>query len=164
MNLSRNAIVGIVLVVIIAAAFFLPQLLGGDDEDVPDPNLGVDGVGEVTQDDSNVRLGSTVAASSVDRDGCAVATSSVFTTTEPIYVVAENTDIPAGTSVFVRLYRDDQPIEDAPEITADQDYVNTCVNFVFEPVQGAPFEPGQYEAEFIVNGNQSNLVAFEVRQ
>ena len=162
MNLSRNTLIGIVLVVIIGAAFFLPRLLGGDD--TPARETGRDEVGEVTQNDDNVRLGNVVAASSVDRDGCAEQTANVFAATEPVYVVAENSDIPAGTSVFARLYRDDQPIEDAAEITADQDYFNTCVNFVFEPVQGAPLEPGQYEAEFIVNGNQSDLVAFEVRQ
>jgi hypothetical protein len=62
----------------------------------------------------------------------------------------------------VRLYRDGQPIEDAPELVADRDYTNTCINFVFEAVN-QPFQPGAYEAQFIVNGNPGPSVTFNVQ-
>ncbi|MBZ0302806.1 MAG: hypothetical protein K8J31_23885, partial [Anaerolineae bacterium] len=79
-----------------------------------------------------------------------------------VYIVAPYSDVPAGTSVFVRLYQDGTPIEDTSEIQADQDYHNTCLNFVFEPIEGT-FDPGSYEAEFFVNGNPAQSVNFEIR-
>jgi hypothetical protein len=96
-------------------------------------------------------------------DGCATDPRASFEPVEPVFVVAEGSDIPAGTSVFVRLYHEGTPIEDAPEITADQDYTNSCVNFIFEPSQGTTFDQGNYQAEFIINGNPANTVDFEVR-
>jgi hypothetical protein len=107
-------------------------------------------------------LGRVVSASAIDRDGCATDSTSIFGAFEPVYVVAEDSAVPSGTSVFVRLYHEGTPVEDAPEITADQDYDNTCINFVFEP-EGAAFDPGSYEAEFIINGNPANTVSFEIR-
>jgi hypothetical protein len=112
--------------------------------------------------DTDIALGRVVSASSIDRNGCATQTSSTFDASEPVYVIAEGSDVPRGTSVFVRLYREGTPIEDAPEITADQDYNDTCINFIFEP-EGAAFDPGQYEAEFIINGNTADSVSFEIQ-
>lgn len=145
------------LVILVAAIVFLPRLF----------NTNTDGVLPSAEDnpamvDDNIDLGQPVSATSIDRDGCPVDTATAFNATDDIYVVAPGSDVPAGTSVFVRLYRDSVPVEDAPEIAASSDYSNSCVNFVFEPLDGA-FEPGQYEAEFYINGNPADSVTFDVR-
>ena len=111
---------------------------------------------------TGINLGRVVSATGIDRDGCPVEITSTFEASESVYVIAEGSDVPRGTTVFVRLYHDGQPIEDAPEITADQDYNNTCINFVFEP-EGSNFDPGNYEAEFIINGIPTESASFEIR-
>jgi hypothetical protein len=156
---GRTLLIG--AIILIGALFILPRLLNTDSIATNPPvNAPLDNPNQ--QLDPNVTLGQPVAATGVDRDGCATGASSAFRTTDSIYVVAPNSTVPAGTSVFVRLYRNGQPIEDAPEITADQAYTNTCVNFVFEPVDG-PFQAGNYEAEFIINGNAADTVTFSVQ-
>jgi hypothetical protein len=157
---TRTILIGIL--VIAAAVIFLPRLFNtGDNTTVNESPLSPQTDNNQSLD-PNVTLGRLVSASGVDRDGCPTDTRSTFEPTEPIYVIAEGSDMPQGTSVFVRLYREGQPIEDAPEITADRDYDNTCVNFVFEPT-GSAFDPGQYEAEFIINGNQADTISFDVQ-
>jgi hypothetical protein len=153
---SRTIVIGII--VVLAAIFVLPRLFNTDNvSNAPvDDNVGSQTV------DENIQLGRVVSATGIDRDGCATSTTTAFETSEPVYVVAEGSDVPSGTSVFVRLYHEGQPIEDAPEITADQDYNDTCINFVFEP-EGSAFDPGNYEAEFIVNGNPADSITFEIR-
>lgn len=162
------------LIVIVGALFIIPRLGEGEARDqspgVQDNNPALpplDGGRNTgsggTTNTGNVQLGPVVAASSVDRDGCPVNATNTFEPVEQVYIVAENSYVPAGTMVFVRLYQNGQPLEDAPEITADQDYNNSCVNFVFEPETGARFQPGQYEAEFIVNGNPVDSVQFQIR-
>ncbi len=170
-NTRTLLIVG--LVVIVAILFIIPRLNQGTTvEPTPTAPPTVDnssnqsqsgGQNSSSSNDSDVDLGRIVTSTSVDRDGCPVDPATTFEPVEQVYVVAQDSTIPAGTSVFVRLYLDDKPIEDAPEITADQDYVNSCVNFVFEPESGARFEAGQYEAEFIVNGNAAGSVTFRIR-
>ena len=97
-------------------------------------------------------------------DGCAVDTTDQFAGTDEVYVVVEDSDIPAGTTVFARLFREGQPLEDADVITADRDYDNTCIYFVFAATDDAgSLEPGVYEAQIIVNGNPGERISFEVQ-
>ncbi|HEX3051744.1 MAG TPA: hypothetical protein VHP83_13880 [Aggregatilineaceae bacterium] len=163
---TKVIIIGLVLFV--AAVFILPQLFGGDkEEDTTDtttinqPNQPANPGDE--QLNTDYTLGAIVAAAAVDRDNCPVNQTSSFAPTDQIYVVAQDANVTAGTSVFVRLYRDGELIEDAPEITADQDYENSCIAFVFEPTDTAGFDPGSYEALFVVNGNQAESVTFQVQ-
>jgi hypothetical protein len=159
---SRTIIIG--LLIIAAAIFVLPRLFNTDQvNNTTDTVRDTDGQSTDSQPvDTNADLGQVVSAASVDRDECAVNRTTTFEGNQPIYVVAENSTVEAGTSVLVRLYHEGQPIEDAPEITADRDYDGTCISFVFEP-EGAQFQDGSYEAEFIINGNKADSVAFEVR-
>jgi hypothetical protein len=159
---TKTIIIGVII--FIAAMFFLPQILGGDDEDEPNTVSNTSNEDEANDNntDDNIALGEVVSAEGVDRDGCAVDITSDFDTSDSIYIVAESGDFPEGTAIFVRLYRDDSPVEDSPEITADQDYNNACVNFVFEPEAGEAFDPGDYEAEFYINGNPAESVSFEI--
>jgi len=153
---TRTILIGILVVA--AAVIFLPRLFNTNTAE-PTVNQPVDNQQPL---DPNVNLGQVVSSGGVDRDGCPTDSRTAFEPNESIYVVAQGSDIPQGTSVFVRLYHEGQPLEDAPEITADRDYDNSCVNFVFEPT-GIAFDTGQYEAEFIVNGNQADTVSFDVR-
>jgi hypothetical protein len=154
--------IGIGLLILIAAVIFLPRILNPGTTTSPDNLNPGDQVYEDDQTGGNIRLGQAVLSPAVDRDGCPVETASSFDATDEFYVVAPNSDIPAGTSVFVRLYHEDTPVEDAPEITADQDYTNTCINFVFEPADGS-FDTGNYQAEFFVNGNPAQSINFDIR-
>jgi hypothetical protein len=155
---SRTIIIAII--VVIAAIFVLPRLF--NTSNIEDNPTQTDNESEGAPLDANVALGPIVSAIGIDRNGCATETTSTFEDSDSVYVVAEDSDVPSGTSVFVRLYHEGTPIEDAPEITADQDYDNTCINFVFEP-EGAAFDPGSYEAEFIINGNPANSISFEIQ-
>jgi len=153
---SRTIIIGIIVVIL--AIFVLPRLFNTNNVN----NTPVDNNAGSQSVDDNIQLGRVLSASGIDRDGCATDTTSTFESSQPVYVVAEDSSVPRGTTVFVRLYHDGQPIEDAPEITADQDYNNTCINFVFEP-EGSNFDPGNYEAEFIINGIPTESASFEIR-
>lgn len=161
-KLNRNTII-IGVIILVGAIYFLPKILGNDDSDSNNDNDNSSGNSTTDSTATGANLGQIVTANAVDRDGCAADSTSTFSTSGPIYVVAQGSEVQQGTAIFVRLYYQGQIIEDLPEITADQDYNDTCINFVFEPTQGAAFEPGQYEAEFVVNGNQSDSVTFQVR-
>jgi len=158
---GRTLLIG--LVVVVAALFLIPRLFNTNTttpiQPTSQPQSDVD---SQTEFDPNVTLGQLVSAGNVDRDGCPTDARTSFETNEAIFVVAPGSDMPSGTNVFARLYRDGDPIEDAPEIVADRDYTNSCVYFTFEP-DGSAFEPGQYEAEFIINGNPADTIQFSVR-
>src|SRR5690606_12627679 len=85
-------------------------------------------------------------AAGADVHGCAGERQDGFGVHDTVYVVVENADISQGTTLFVRLYHSDTPLEDSAELTADQNYEDVCANFLFEPVEGAAFDVGQYEA------------------
>lgn len=151
------------LVALCAVACFASQLFsfgGGDDEDTDTTEREVVPTVVRENSDEDFDLGNVVTAASLDRDGCVVEETSTFNATDTIYVVTDGSRVPEGTSVFVRLYQDNTAVEDAEEITADQEYNNVCISFVFESETG--FEPGVYEAEFYVNGNRANTVQFNV--
>lgn len=129
---------------------------GGDIEEPTD-------FADIVDDDDGINLGEIVSAGSINDLGCAENFDSTFDQADRIYIVAEDSDFPQGTDVFVRLYHNGDAIEDAPEITADRDYENTCVNFLFVPEDGEIFGEGEYEAEFFVNGDEAGSVTFVVR-
>jgi hypothetical protein len=108
-------------------------------------------------------LGRMYTASQVDSEGCPVQRTTRFSAGEPIYIGVERSRIPSGATMFVRLYYQNRVIEDAPQIQADRD-MDTCVWFLFEPSGLSAFEPGNYEAELIVNGNVADSITFQVSQ
>lgn len=159
---NRGQIIAIIVVIVLAAAVLLPRLFNNTST----PTSTVPSIPQQSNPSSNttgnIQIGNPVAASGIDNNGCAKGTTTSFSTNSNIYVVAPNSNVPAGTTVFARLLRDNNPIEDTSEITANQDYVNNCINFVFQPT-GAPFTPGNYEAQFFINGNQGPSVQFNVQ-
>jgi hypothetical protein len=159
----------IIGLIVVAAIIFLPRLFNTNTANQPVPNdqnfnQPVNPPAQNNNPSSaSAQLGPVVAAAQVDRDNCPVNTSSTFSGNQSINVVAQNSSVAQGTTVFVRLYRDGQPVEDAPQITADQAYTNSCISFVFQPRSGTTFQAGNYEAQFIVNGNPGPSVQFQIR-
>jgi hypothetical protein len=156
--------IALVAVLICGALFLLPRLFGGGDNADPNNDTNVDSGDDAGAQSASddVRLGTLEISEEVDRDGCPVDSVSSLRNSERFYVVAPNSEVPEGTDIFVRLYQDGVVVEDLPIITADQDYNSTCINFVFETVDGDDFDPGQYEAEFWVNGNSYDSIQFEI--
>jgi cell division septation protein DedD len=162
---GRTIAIGVL--VLIAAVVFLPRLLGGNnDQNTNNNNPAFNPPASNNQPAQNadIQLGDVVVTDRVDQNGCATSsTDSVPSTSDSFYVVAQEADVPQGTNVFVRLYRDNQPVEDLPPITADQDYQNTCIPFVFEVDDANGFDRGNYTAEFIINGNRADSVDFTIQ-
>jgi len=158
---NRGQIIAIIVVIVLAAAVLLPRIFNNTST----PTSTVPSVPQQSNpssDTANIQIGNPVSASGIDGNGCSAGTTSSFSTNQKIYVVAPNSNIPQGTTVYARLLRNNAPVEDTSEITADKDYVNNCINFVFEPT-GAPFATGNYEAQFFINGNQGPSVQFNVQ-
>lgn len=158
--------IAIIAVVIIAAVIFLPQLLGNNNSgpDTSVPQGQVDPRDTTINTDDGIELGPVVATSNLDRNGCAVDTVSTFPAgTDMIYVVAEDSEIAQGTDVFVRWYYEGQVYEESEEITADQNYTSTCIGFSLEADTINQLREGDYEAEFIINGNPANTVDFVIQ-
>ena len=141
------------------------QLLGGGNNN-PEPTTAptlAPNIGGDTQS-GGVALGNVVVSSGIDGDGCAVDSTTTFSGTDEIYVVVEDSDIPAGTDVFARLFYQGSPVEDAEVITADRDNTNTSIYFIFEASGSAQaLDSGDYEAQIIVNGNPGDRVSFQVQ-
>jgi len=78
-----------------------------------------------------------------------------------IYMVAEADYIEEGTTLFARWSRDGEPFEDSSEITANQDYRDTYVEFHLENLQSR-MESGDYSVQLFVNGNPVEQVEFTV--
>lgn len=154
---NRSTIIIIVLVVL-AAIVLLPRLLNNNPTT---PTVPVE-QNPQTNNTSNIQLGSPVSASSVDSNGCPTESQNTFFGSDSIYVVAPDSNVVQGTTLFVRLYQNGNVVEDAPSITADRDYTSNCINFVFQPT-GAAFAAGNYEAQFFVNGNPGPSVQFDIQ-
>lgn len=152
---------------ILAAVIFLPQILGNNNNSGPDttvPQGQADPRDTTLNDDDGIELGQVVATTNLDRNGCAVDNTSTFPAgTDVLYVVAEDSAVTEGTDVFVRWYYEGEVYEESDEITADQDYTDTCIGFSLEADQINALREGDYEAEFIVNGNPANTVDFQVQ-
>lgn len=139
-------------------AFFLVACslgnpLGRNAEPTANPNFAGAELGEL------VTAGAIESGSNAPRDA-----RNNFSTNDPIiYVIAEITRIEAGTSVFARWSRDEEPFEDSPPITADRLYENTYLEFHIEPTGGTTLEPGDYSVQLYINGNPGPSVDFTVQ-
>jgi hypothetical protein len=160
---NRSSLI-IVVVIVIAAALLLPRLFGNNTPTTQTNtnNPTIPQQQNPVNNDANIQLGAPVSAVGIDRNGCPTDTTSTFSGSDSIYVVAPNSNVPQGTTIYARLFRGNDVVEDSPEITADKDYVQNCINFVFQPT-GADFAPGSYEAQFFVNGNAASSVTFNVQ-
>lgn len=152
-------------VVVLLAIFVIgSQLLNRGNDNTQTPLAPNNGSDTAIDQGENIEVGQLVSSSGIDREGCPVDTVSTFSRSDEIFVVATNSDIPAGTDVFARLFRENQPVEDSVVITADQDYENTCIYLAFEATSGAEvLDTGNYEAQLIVNGNPGPSVNFQVQ-
>lgn len=153
--------IAVVILMICGAIYLYPRLFGGNDAaQVAPDSEDSDSNSQNASDD--IDLGALEISEGIDRDGCATDDLSSLRNVDRFYVVAPNSAFPEGTTIFARLYRDGEIVEDLPLITANEDYNNTCVNFVFETANGRDFQSGDYEVEFFVNGNSYNNTSFEI--
>lgn len=111
----------------------------------------------------NVQFSDVVTAEAIgERNAPINETDSFSIEQDRIYVVAQAEQLDPGTTIFARWSRDGQAFEDSPELTANQAYQDTYVEFHLEPVNGN-FDPGQYSVQLFVNGNPSEQTSFTVR-
>lgn len=153
------------LLIVGAILVFGPQLMGGGAEEDTTPQTVPQDTDTTSSEpiDDGIDLGPIVVAETIDRDGCAVGIDYTLDDVESFYVIAEDSEIAEGTEVFVRLYQNNQAVEDLPAIIANQNYDNTCISFIFESTTGFDFDAGDYEAEFYVNGNSYDSVSFDIQ-
>lgn len=162
-NLGKGTLI-IGLLIFVGIMFLVPRLFGDDDESDASLRDGNDVPAEaIPENVVSAEIGNLVVAGGIDQNGCAVDETNTFSSDDTVYIVIEDSDIPASTTLFVRLYANGQAVEDSQELTADSDYTDTCANFLFEPVQDAEFDAGEYEAELFVNGNPYGTVNFEIQ-
>jgi hypothetical protein len=113
---------------------------------------------------ADIEIGRLVSSTGLDTASCPIDTVSTFDRSDSIYIVADDSNVPAGTDIFARLSYEGQPVEDSVLISADQDYVDTCIYFEFEATSGAEvLDTGDYSAQLIVNGNPGPSVDFQVQ-
>ena len=110
-----------------------------------------------------VSLGKVVTAEGIGAKNAPVKVTDQFSSSQDyIYVVAEAAAIQKGTTLFARWYRDNQPFEDSSEITADQDYSNTYIEFHLENLK-SQMQKGKYSVQLFANGNPVKKVDFSVK-
>ncbi|MDQ4077095.1 MAG: hypothetical protein M3220_12705 [Chloroflexota bacterium] len=113
---------------------------------------------------SGVELGEVVTAGAIGQGNTPQNVRDTFSVNDPIiYVVVEAERVEAGTTLFARWFRDGEPFEDTPAITADRTYTDTFIEFHIEPTTGTQFEPGEYSVQLYVNGNPGPSVDFTVQ-
>lgn len=116
-----------------------------------------------SNNDSGIALGDFVVGSSLNADGCVTRPASSFRSTDTIYVGIQPSDFPNGTVFYAQFFVNGELYEETDEITADDDYGDTCVQFNIQAESGAPnLTRGNYEANFYVNGNVADTVTFVV--
>lgn len=109
-----------------------------------------------------VQLSRIVTAEGVGEQNEPLEVTDTFNASQDyIYVVAEADYIESGTTMFARWSRDGEPFEDSSELTADQNYSDTYVEFHLENLENE-MEPGDYSVQFFVNGNPVETVDFQV--
>jgi hypothetical protein len=151
----RQAFRTVRIVFLLGFAFVLAGcgLFGGAERERQEENV------QITE---GVELGRVVTAEGIGADNAPIEVTDRFSASQDfIYVVAEADYIEEGTSLFARWYRDDEPFEDSSEITANQDYRNTYIEFHLENLE-REMEEGEYSVQIFVNGNPVESVDFTV--
>jgi hypothetical protein len=121
---------------------------------VETPTNAPEGIIEIT-------LGGVAVTQNINANNCAVSAAENFAQTDTVYAVLQDSTLPAGTTVFARLQRENELIEDAPETVISNDASSTCVSFSFQPTAEGWAE-GDYEVQFIVNRSPYESVSFTV--
>lgn len=107
-------------------------------------------------------LGHIVTAINITTNNAPIGiTDSFSASVDFIYVVAEADYVEKGTMFFARWSRNGQPFEDSSEITADQDYYDTYLEFHLQNLENS-FEEGDYSVQLFVNGESTRTVNFTV--
>jgi hypothetical protein len=151
----RQALRTVRIIVLLSFALLLAGcgLFGGAERERREDNV------QITE---GVELGRVVTAEGIGSNNAPIEITNRFNASQDfIYVVAEADYIERGTSLFARWYRDGEPFEDSSEITANQDYRDTYIEFHLENLQ-REMEKGDYSVQIFVNGNPVESVDFTV--
>ena len=112
--------------------------------------------------DNGVVVSHFAVAHEVDDDGCPEDETTSFRRSEAVSVFAIGV-YPRGTDIFARLYYDGVPVEDTDILTADRNYDDVCVYFIFEPTTAAEvFDRGPYRVEFFIDDLLAGSVSFVI--
>lgn len=160
-KLGKPLGLGLILVLVVGAVCLFSVFGGGLGNLFGGGNIPSTGSDNPLPREDQGQLGQMYTAVNVDANGCPVETTSQFYRDETIFVGVDESEIPQGTSMFVRLLHEGQPVEDAPEIQADRD-MRSCVWFEFQPDTAGGFDPGSYEGELYVNRQLVDSIRFEV--
>jgi hypothetical protein len=103
--------------------------------------------------DSNApHLENAVLATGVGADDCAVGVTAQFSTgSSEIYVVAEAVNLPSGSVIESRWFRDESPVGPVYDFVPDFDIERACIWFFVDPTD-FEFIAGQYSVELLLNG------------
>jgi hypothetical protein len=156
----RNAIIIVAVLAVIVIVFVLLNRGGGDApaDATPTPDNSAQGV-----DEEGFAIADLVVGESINADGCVTNISSSFDDGDTIYIGIGPSTFPEGTVFYAQFFVDGNLYEETNEITADDDYVDTCVQFNIQAEDGSPLlESGDYEANFLINGNVADSVTFIV--
>ena len=176
--MSQWVILAVVAVIVVCGGLALLRSLGSGVSSQPLPvptspstssnpsdgsNPGTD-TGSGQSSTGGPQLGKIVTASSIGQKNAPGNVTNTFPSdASVIYVVIEGTSIPQGSTFFARWFRDNQPFEDSPQITADKDYNNTYIEFHLQPQKAGALQPGNYGVQIFVNGNPGPSTAFTVQ-
>lgn len=96
------------------------------------------------------------AAGVRDTDGCASSYTTSFSVgASRIYATTRVFNIRAGTNVYVQWSFDGQVVSTSETYTVPQDDPDFCLWFYLEPAD-APFQPGNWSAQYYANGVAQN--------
>ncbi len=112
-----------------------------------------------------VNPGQIVAALGIDEDSCPVDVLRTFAEdTRVIYVIAQDSSVPRGSTVMIRLFHNGSEEVDTQTLIADRDYQDICIffEFTYDPDDGF-FRRGEYAAQFFVNEVLRDTVYFVVQ-
>lgn len=107
-------------------------------------------------DPDALRLENPTTATGVDNNGCAVGSTTQFSTNaQEIYIVTRAVNIPGNSVTFeARWFRDGQAIGPVYSYTPNQPTDSLCIWFFVDQTDFT-FEPGSYSVVLTINGDNA---------
>ena len=88
--------------------------------------------------------------------------TTAFNPGDTVYAVAQFARLPQGTTIFARWSANGAVKEDTSQVTANQDYTNTYVEFHIAGTQ-SNLATGSWTVQFFINGNPGPQAAFQIQ-
>jgi len=120
----------------------------------------VNGPGATTT--SGASVASFVTAKGIGDKNVPQNGSTTFSSGDTVYAVAQFTRLPQGTTIFARWSVNGTVKEDTSEVTANQDYTNTYVEFHISGTQGN-LATGNWTVQLFISGNPGPQAGFQIQ-